>query len=138
MSCYVLVFDRPIDVSNPGQDGDTWRFPLSIVESDYVGQPDEGAHTRSIHLDVAASRSRTATWDLSGNELMRVLFEIGRRELIDRLGSGSPKDVERVVVSTRTHTSTPPFDPSRIDDPAGASYTIEVQATVGFLPGTSR
>lgn len=133
MKQVTLTFGQPQDITLRGQDGIVYRFPFTSIDSDLIGSPEENRLTKSHQLIVEITRSRLAAWKLAGIDLQNELFEIGLRELVEKVKKGSLNTEEKVTINTSTHSAIPPFDPSRIDDPNGAVITIEQeQPRIGF------
>lgn len=128
-----LTFAKPKDITRPGYDGVLYEFPFSAVDSDLIGLPEELRVTTTHCLTVECTRSRLRAWNLSVADLQKVLFGIGKRQLLQRAPARGLKDTEAVSVHTLTHSATPPFDPSRIPDPNGVEVTIELAGPrIGF------
>jgi hypothetical protein len=75
---------------------------------------------------------RRAGWNLNDDDLVKVLFEIGKKELKERLAQGGIPDQVSVVVSTTTHSVKCPYNPARIVNPNGAVVKIEIPSKIGF------
>ena len=130
-----LTFGTPKNITGPGQDGVVYEFPFSTVDSEQIGSPEEQQVTTAHCLTVECVRSRCTAWKrkLSEGDLQKVLFEIGRRELLKRAAAEGLKGNETVIVHTRTHGATPPFDPSRIPEPNGVIVTVQAPCSrIGF------
>lgn len=127
-----ITFHRPEEVTNPGDDSRSFLFTLSCVDSDLVGSPEEERLTSEHRLIVTVANNRLPAWAYSDPELIKVLFEIGRREVAEKVKTGSLGRETRVLVHTESHSSTRPYDPSRIAEPQGAVIEVEEQRTIGF------
>jgi hypothetical protein len=126
-----LTFGKPEDIS--GNDSIVYLFPFSVIDSALIGSPEETRVTTSHRLIVQIVESRLPAWDLSRSELVKELFEIGRRTVMEKAKEGTLSHEERVTVNTATHSSTIPFDPSRIIEPDGAFFVIETEhRRIGF------
>lgn len=128
-----LTFGESQNITRPGDDAVTIRFPFSAVDSELIGSPGEAQATTQHRLTAQAMRSRIDGWNLSETDLVKELFEIGKRELLKGAAQGPLKTDEVVIVNTATHGATPPFDLSRIPDPNGVVVTVEpVPRKIGF------
>lgn len=127
-----IVFGSPKEVTNPGDDSRGFLFPFACVETNLVGTPEEVGHTSKHRLIVTIANNRLPAWGYSEPDLVRVLFEIGRREVCQRAKSGTLKPDTRVQVDTESHSKTPPFDPLRIVVPDGAAFEVEEERRIGF------
>lgn len=120
-----LKFGKRESITRPGDDAIVYRFPFTAVDSELIGSPEETRLTTSHRLVVRIVLSRLAGWKLSDSELQKELFEIGRRVIVKKAKQGPLGPEEQVVVNTSTHSSTLPFDPSRIVEPDGAVIIVE-------------
>ena len=121
------------NVTNPDVDGDNYRLSFTTVNEQAIGTPLERERTSSFRLMLRASRSRTAGWKLSPQDLEKVLFEIGKRTIVERLHRDALQPEEVVHVTSTTYPSSVcPFDPALLGPPEGASFTVALQPKVGF------
>lgn len=127
-----LTFSVPVEVTNPGDDSRSFLFPFSVVGADLVGAPEEAQATTEHRLIVTVANNRLPAWHLTDPELIRVLFEIGRRAVAEKVKSGTLTREERVMVHTASHPKICPFDPSRVQEPDGAVFEIEEERRMGF------
>jgi hypothetical protein len=133
MKNLILTFGKPEKITSPGDDSVVFRFAISAIDSDLRGSPEETRATTSHRLIVKMTLSRPAAWPLSNSELQKELFEIGRRVIVEKARRGILSSEEQVVVNTSTHSSTPPFDPSRVVDADGAVIVVEKEPRrIGF------
>lgn len=127
-----ITFHLPKEVTNPGDDSRSFLYPFSCVDRDLVGTPEEARVTRDHRLIVTAANNRLPAWGLSSPNLVKVLFEIGRRDLGGVVKHGALKREHRVLVSTATHSAVCPFDPDRIKSPEGLVVEVEEERQIGF------
>lgn len=120
-----LMFGKPENITRPGDDAIVFRFPFRAIDSELIGSPEEARATTSYRLVVTIVLSRLAAWKLSDSELPKELFEIGRRVIVEKAKQGTLSPEEQVPVNTSTHSSTLPFDPSRVVKPDGAVIIVE-------------
>ena len=134
MNELTLRFGRPENITPPGDDyAVVYRFPFSAIDSELIGSPEEARVTTSHRLVVKITPSRRAAWPLSESELQKELFEIGRRVIVEKAKQGTLSPEEQVVVNASTHSSTLPFDPSRVVEPDGAVVVVEKEhRRIGF------
>jgi hypothetical protein len=129
----VLTFQKPVNVTGPGDDSRSFRFPFNSVTSELIGSPEHKRGTTEHRLIVRATNSRLATWKLQEDDLIKVLFHIGVRAIRQKLDGGdSLQRDENVMVSTVTHPAECPFDPKAIQSPEGAILEIEFRRRIGF------
>ena len=127
-----IRFGRPSEVTNRGDDSRSFLVPFSVVDDDLVGTPEQAQATSEHRLIVTVAGNRLPAWSLADNDLIRVLFEISRRDVADRVKQGTLKRECRVLVSTTTHSATCPFDPARIQEPEGYAMQVEEHRKIGF------
>jgi hypothetical protein len=132
-----ITFQEPEDVTNPGQDGVQYSFPFTVVDSALIGAPEQASQTKNHRIIVAISRSRLAGWQLSDANVLKVLFEYGKRHVTALFESNVwPKDftIRYSAITTASHPeSVCPFDLTVIAEPAGLSITVErTKPRIGF------
>jgi hypothetical protein len=71
------------------RDGLDYQVHYSYVSSDLVGQPEEEATTKSGTVLVGISRTLSSVWNLTGEDLQRVLFEYAKRHIAAKAEEGS-------------------------------------------------
>lgn len=134
---FTLTFSEPHDVTNPGQDGVQYSYPFTIVDSAYIGAPEQRSQTHEHRFIIAISRTRLAGWRISETDLPKVLFEFGKRHLVSLVESNTlPADdtIKCPMISTASHTESEcPFDPASISSPVGLTVTVErSKPRIGF------
>jgi len=67
--------------------------------------------------------------------LVKTLFEFARQDVIGKLEEGRLGEHEELRLYTNTAPNENPFDPTRISEPAGATYTVELLAPLSEGPG---
>lgn len=127
-----LSFGAPKNITPPGLDGIIYRFPFTVVDTELVGRPEERQKTTAHRIDVGISRSRRIGWAISDEELVKVLFEIGKRKVVEVLQIGDLPEGLKLEVTTATHPGNCPFDPSRIKDAAGSVIEVDIPSRIGF------
>ena len=134
MNTSTLRFSKPENITPPGDDYHVvYRFPFSAIDSELIGSLEEARMATSHRLVVKITPSRRAAWQVSESELRKVLFEIGRRVIVEKAKQGNLSPEEEVVVNTSTHSSAVPFDSSRIAEPDGAIVIVEKEKRrIGF------
>ena len=127
-----LKFQIPKDITRAGQDGIAILFPFTVVNSSFIGQPEEMRETEHHKLIVEIGESLIEPWGISRKELIKVLFEIGRREIEKKVQTRDLKDEEKIPLSTYNTKETCPFEPSKIKDPDGYQIEVEEISKIGF------
>jgi hypothetical protein len=104
-------------------------FPFSVVESIYRGSPEEALKTTNHRIKVAITGTLHACWGLDDQSLIKVLFEHGKRQIIQKLKDGSLTDAQEYTLSTSNSPHRSPFDPTKISEPVGAEVHVTIENT---------
>lgn len=120
----VLTFETPQELPTR-RDATEYRFPFRMVDSNFVGAPEEMARSTQHTLIVGVSRTLEACWQLPKHLLPRILFEYGRRHIKQKILDKALSQSEELFLHTGNAETSCPFDPNRIEDPSGATLEIE-------------
>jgi hypothetical protein len=101
-------------------------FPFNIVNSDLIGAPEEKSSTQEFNLKVGISDSLFACWSLRPNDLVKVLFEYGKRYVVQQLKDNTLASEQELFLTTSKYPTVCPFDPSRIPAPSGATIEVDI------------
>jgi hypothetical protein len=87
---------------------------------------------------VAISRTRRVGWRISDADLLKILFEFGKRYIETLIKSNELPEAETIKSPMITNDSHPgsecPFEPALIPSPIGYILTVEhAKASIGFL-----
>jgi len=96
------------------------------VDSSLIGKPEEISATLYGKVIVGITIELNLNWRLKDDELVKVLFEYGKRHVIQKIKDGTLSEREELVLTTSNSPENCPFDPSRITNPSGAAFEIEV------------
>src|SRR2546422_8135064 len=135
---FTLSFSEPENVTNPGQDGVQYAYPFKIVDSAFIGAPEECFRTREQRFIIGICRTRRVGWKrVSDADLPKILFEFGRRHIASLIAAHSlPSDytIRCPMITTASHPDTQcPFDPAVIPSPSGLTIEIEQpKPPIGF------
>lgn len=133
MNDSLLRFVKYKNVTNTAEaeDGTSILFAFTMVNGDLIGSPEEAAKTTSKRMKVSISCSVRNPWGIDDDELILVLFEIGRREIIEKLRQQGQLSDDEFVVVPRMDTC--PFDPKRIQHPDGFTVIVDIPTKIGFI-----
>jgi hypothetical protein len=120
-----IAFKTPIPLGRT-RDASDYLFPYELVDSTFVGMPEEKSKTSDFDIKVGATRSLVACWNLDNNDLIKVLFEYGKRHIIQKLKDGALSAEEELLLSTSTAEVPCFFDPSRIPNPTGTTVEVDL------------
>ncbi len=117
-------------------DATLYEFPFSVVDSSLAGAPEEETETQQHVVNVKISSTLASCWGLSKQDLVKVLFEYGKRHIDDKLKDGTLRDIEELSLNTVSHPTECPFNPSRISDPNQAIIDVEISEKTLVLDQT--
>lgn len=125
-----VLFEKDTFFSEPreffsGRDSREFKFPFRIVDTELVGVPEERSKSENASVNVSVSRTLETTWDLSDNNLIKVMFEYGKRHIIQKLKDTTFLPKEELFLSTRNAEYPCQFDPERIEEPVNAIVKVE-------------
>lgn len=131
-----VIFEKPRDITSPGLDGTVILFPFAVRRTG------EGALRDQIsHHSVAVSISGTllAIWGFGrigekDERLVKTLFEFARQHVVRKIKKGELGEREKVDLLTNTAPHSNPYQPSKILDPIGTTFTIEVKEEQSKVP----
>ena len=108
------------------RDATEYVLPYAVVDSSLVGTSEERSRTSSFSIRVGGTGSLISCWDFEKADLIKVLFEYGKRHIIQKLKDDALSDKEELLLSTSTAEIPCPFDPSRIPNPTGATIEVDL------------
>lgn len=119
-----FVFKK-IEAQPRTRDATEYLFDYSLVDSSLVGKPEEDSQTLHFSVTVGATGTLVSCWGLSGEDLINVLFEYGRRHVAQKFEDGALSGHEELLLSTSSVEIPYPYDPSRIPNPIGSKFEVE-------------
>jgi len=127
----MLTFNDFRDITPPAKHAYVYRFNFSLIDNDKVGKPEEESETQEIKIDVEMSETKAAIWDLISpnkqTDLIKILFEYGKRELIQKIKDSISETENSLRIYSHTHTESKcPFNPDKIDMNKGDKYKITI------------
>jgi len=108
------------------------RFDFSIVDTAFVGGPEERKNTSQVKVLARISRTLEAIWKLAPPQLEKVLYEFAKRHLQDKVSDGTDSADERIDLNTSTAQQDCPYEPERISITPGSRFEVEVRRQFGF------
>ena len=132
---YQFRYNRPEDVTPAGLDGREVSFPFSYVSTDLIGAPEVKTNTAQHRVIISISGSAAAVWNLSEEDLLRVLFEHARRWLkgsLTKYYHFSSYTIRAPMITTASHPGKCELDPARIPRTEGFVEEMEIQRRIGF------
>lgn len=115
-------------------------FPYEIIDENFLGLPEEQSKWEKKYLTVQLSDTLKACWNgnlpapLSADEIKKVMFEYGFRELTRKAQEGElPEESEHLLHAKDEKTPhVLEFMPARLETPDGAVKRLEVKRIIGF------
>ena len=135
MKSITLKFGAPKNITPGGMDGSVVRFPFTAVDTNLVGSPEETQRTTNHRLKVTISRWASAQWGAEDKDIVKVMFEMAKRQLVKSLEDGTPlADEFAPPMISYVPKSKMPYDPDRLEWPDGQTCIVEVRSAIGFAP----
>lgn len=100
-------------------------FPFRLVDTDLIGYPDEISRSSHHKVTVVVSRTLASCWHFNDDQQHRVMFEYGKRHIIQKVRDGTLGESEELDLHTGNAELPCPFDPERIENPINARVRIE-------------
>ena len=119
-----IRFEKPYRIG-PYRDAIDMIFPYTIVRSDLVGAPEEKSSSLRYNLKLGISRTLASCWDLQPDDLIKVLFEYGKRYIVELLKGNALSLDQELWLTTENYPTECPFDPVRISAPSGAAVEVD-------------
>lgn len=105
------------------------NFHFSVVDSSLVGAPEEKSAQTHHLIKVTITRTLAACWGLEPEDRDKVMFEYGKRHIIEKIKDGNLGTEEELWLSTSNYPTKCPFDPDKIENPIGARVTVKAHGT---------
>lgn len=111
-----------------GRDATEYIFYFTLIDTELIGSPEEQSSIQRLSIKSSISGTLESMWDFQDADINieKVLFEYGRRHLIDKIKENSVIDKEELWLTTTTAPPKCPFDSSRIVYQTNELYNIEV------------
>ncbi|MCL4704011.1 hypothetical protein KJ068_02555 [bacterium] len=120
-----LTFDKPIPLQT-SNDAVEYMFPFRVVATSLIGTPEERNQTSHHKIRMGVSGTLYSCWQLRNSDLIKVLFEYGKRHVIQKLKDGALSGKEELMLHTENADTPCPFEPSRISEPEDASFVVDI------------
>ena len=108
-----LSFHHPEFVPT-SKDATEYIFPYNFVNKKLLGMPEEVSETKYYKIKVSITRTLQSMWQLSEDDLLKVLYEYIKRYLSEKIKLDSIRNNEEYSLSTDSHPKKSPYDPTRI------------------------
>ena len=119
------IFFEPTRRVISGRDVTEYVFPFRLVDTELIGSSDEISRSSRHEITVVVSRTLASCWDFTDDQLHRVMFEYGKRHIVQKVRDGTLGESEELDLHTRNVELPCPFDPGRIENPINAEVKIE-------------
>lgn len=126
-----LIFEEPSCLetfSSSNRDIAQYLFKFTVIDSSLIGEPEEFSKTFRSKIIVGITLELNRNWQLKDkdNELIKVLFEYGKRHVIQKLKDGTLSEREEIFLTTSNSPENCPFDPSRIINPRYVKFEVDI------------
>lgn len=110
----IATFQRDEWLPSTGDHFD-YKLHYSFINTDFLGKPQEESKTQNGYIIIKISGNLLAGWGLNEDELRKVLYKYGNRQIGDLISKGAP--IDRVELRLDSFNSPPqcPFDPKEIN-----------------------
>lgn len=136
---FTITFGEPQAMLNYGADYKGYVFPFTMIDSAFIGTPEETSHTSHRNVCVTAS-PENSPWPrshLSESDLISALFYYGMRHITDLIRTNalpSENPIQMPMIHTGNAPDCPLTDLSNIPSPSGWTFQVEQERTMGFHP----
>jgi hypothetical protein len=127
MEKYIITFLQPHELPTM-RDAFEISFPYFLVEEKYLGTPEEKSETKKHYIKVGITGRMDASWRAKDKNfnLLKVLYEYGKRHIIQKLKDHTLQRDEELIVLSTTHPDNCPFESDKIIGPNSNPITIEI------------
>ena len=103
-------------------------FDFSIIDSNFIGKPEEKSSTQFVTIQASITRTLHAMWSHQDPSLdiKKVLFEFSKRHLSEKMKEGTLLAKESLWLSTSTQPQASPFESSRMEMKNGETFEVEL------------
>lgn len=108
------------------RDGLDFLFHFTMVDTKYIDAPEEFRMVEPYNLVVGISGTLQAIWRLERNQLIKTLFEYGKRHIIEKVKDGTITSRVELQLATSNAPEMPPFDTNRIPEPKGFELIVKI------------
>ena len=110
------------------RDGSDYIYRFSLEDISLIGQPEENYYTTQHRIKVGISGTMESVWMARQEniEFMKVCYEYGKRELIQKVKDGSIQDYQELIITSTNYPNECPFQSDRINFEINASIDLEV------------
>jgi len=105
-------------------------FDESVVNEATIELPGKEPVSEKVRIDVEISGTKAAEWGYHRSNpirlsLVKILFEYGRRELIDRIEEGAHEPENELLIYSDTHDQCD-HDPDAVEMNEGDKYRVAI------------
>ena len=105
-------------------------FDESVVNEATIELPGKEPESEQIRIDVEISGTKAAEWGHHRSDpihlnLIKILFEYARRDLMERIEERSHEPENELLIYSDTHNECE-FDPDSVEMNEGDKYRIEI------------
>ncbi len=118
MKKYHLRFLNPYEIPT-SKDAFEISFSYQIVDWKFYSKPEQDYYTKTNYIKIGITGRMDASWRAKDKNfnLMKVLFEYGKRHVIQKLKDDTLQEKEELIISSTTHPDKCPFDSAKLESP---------------------
>lgn len=138
---HTVTFKEPTQLPSYERDI-VWMFPFDVVETTFLGQPEEISRTTLHDITVTTSFELVSMWNFAHlltfpsnqdeskrveedrKQLMKILFGYGKKNVEKKLHKRALKQKEQLFLTTSSPEIKDRLDPNRIPDVNGFSFEV--------------
>jgi len=132
----ILRFQHHKNITENYQHKLVIRYYFTLIEESLLDTPEEDSKSQLIFIDVDISELKAASWNFIedstySDDLIKILFEYGKRELINNIINNSIKEKNEYKINTNTHKEEKcPFNPNKIKMVKNQAIKISVPSKI--------
>ncbi len=130
----IVKFGNPRDITPSGLDGKKIKFPFTVTVPAHGALRDKFTE-HSIVVGIAGTLLGTwgfGRWEVETDEIAKYLFEFAREEALGNLIDGSLEERHEIKIHGGNAPYKNPFEPSKLSNPSGATYQVDVEEARRF------
>jgi len=120
----IVKFGNHRDVTKPSVDGKDFKFPFTVTTQGHGALHDK----RTEHsIIVGISNHLLWQWKVEAGEIAKYLLPFAWDEVKGYLIEGSLRERHKITLLTNNAPDQYPFKPSKLSNPNGATYTLDLE-----------
>ena len=128
MKKYYLKFLDPYEIPT-SRDAFEISYSYQIVDGEFYEKPEQDFYTKTNYLKIGITGRMDASWRAKDENfnLIKVLFEYGKRHIIQKLKDNTLQEKEDLIISSNTYPDKCPFDSSKLENPNNKWIEVKLE-----------